>query len=72
MHDRRLRDVTELHHKPRGLRKRPAREWHSCGRKIRHVTKPPANERVEPYKCPYCEGWHMTSKAAAREEGAVG
>lgn len=35
------------------------RRWYSCERKIRYASEPPSNAVVEPYKCLYCDGWHM-------------
>lgn len=34
----------------------------ACVRKIRYASEPPSNNVVSPYRCPICEGWHMTSK----------
>jgi hypothetical protein len=33
----------------------------NCSRKIHYATEPPANDRVRPYLCVNCGGWHMTS-----------
>lgn len=42
----------------------------SCERKIKYASEPPANERVRPYKCGFCDGWHMTSRPEAMHKTA--
>lgn len=39
-----------------------------CTWKIRYDTEPPANNTVGPYKCKYCDGWHMSRRHALTDD----
>jgi hypothetical protein len=46
-------------------------EEHGCKSKVRYATEPAGNEKVEPYKCRFCDGWHLTSKAQPMDKPAL-
>lgn len=44
------------------MSKSPSRLW-SCEKKIRYEREP-AHPRLRPYKCKFCQGWHLSSQPA--------
>jgi hypothetical protein len=37
-------------------------KWRTCTRKVKYAAKPANTDRMASYKCPFCDGWHRTTR----------
>lgn len=72
LHAKRMRKTHKTHRERARRAKRVGPEHQNqCGRKIRYMcecdairaarNRAPHSHRMEAYKCPICNGWHLTS-----------